>query len=102
MKLPRINCIHFDWGTGGKCNKLPKRFKYFRRSCPEVYNFTPLNCTLRKKHEHFSITNPPVPPPGRVYTCYGSNMVRTKASKQASYEWQCKLNRKDGLNEFRV
>lgn len=100
MKLPRINCIHFDWGSGGKCNKLPKRMGYFRRGCPEIYNNNSPTCKFYEKHRSFSLTYPPVPPPCREYTCYGSNMVRTKKSKQASYEWQCKLNNKDGLNEF--
>lgn len=91
MKLPRINCIHFDWGAGGKCNKLPKFLKYFRRSCPEKFNISPQACKLHEKHLQF---DRPTPPPCRVYACYGSNMVRTKASIQADYEWECKLNKR--------
>lgn len=95
MKIPKINCIHFDCGAGGKCKKLPKRFKFFRRGCSEVYNLSPKKCKLHEPFPRPNRLTPPEPPPCREYKCYGSNMVRTKESIQASYEWRCKLYLKD-------
>jgi hypothetical protein len=92
MRSPRINCIYLDWGAGGKCNKLPKFLKYFRRNCPEIYNSTPLSCKLHEEYSSFNPTSPLVPPPCRKYNSYGSILIRTKESKQALYEWRCQLN----------
>ncbi len=96
---PIINCIYLDWGSRGKCKLLPKVLGIFRRNCPEILNKVPKTCTLHKEFEFIDPLLPPGPPqppqspPCRVYKCYGSTMVRTKESIQASYEWNCKLIR---------
>jgi len=91
MKLPSINCVHFDWGSGGKCNKLPKTLNIFRKSCPEIFNPSPKNCKLHKSFPKPDKFLPPAPPPCRIYKCYGSVMVRTKESIQKDYEWQMSI-----------
>lgn len=65
MKLPRINCKYFDWGAGGKCNKLSKFLSIFRRSCPEIFNQSPKNCKIHAPFQKPSMLSPPVPPPCR-------------------------------------
>lgn len=90
MKFPNINCVHFDWASGGKCNKLPKFLKLFKRSCPEIYNSIPKECKLHEPYIRNKLL-PPEPPPCREYKDYGGNLVRTKKSIQKSYEWRAKL-----------
>lgn len=89
MQMPNINCQYFDWGSGGKCNKLPKRFKYFRRTCVKFKS-----TAVCEMQEHWPKNVVPVPPPARLYKDCGGLMVRTKESIQASYEWEMKRRTK--------